>query len=531
MPEYDYIIVGAGSAGCVLANRLSEDRRIRVLLVEAGGSDRHPSLHIPKALKFALQNRQRSWAYETEPFGPTAKSEEWVRGKGLGGTSSVNGMMWNRGSASDFDSIEQLGNPGWGWNTILPIYKQIEDHQLGASVMRGVKGPLPITMPARSEPVCEAVLRSADRIGLKWMDDPNSSDEERIGYCPGNIRRGMRISAARAFLRPAMRRPNLDVAMRTSALRLLLEDDRCAGIQVAHRGASSEIRASRDVILSLGSIATPQLLELSGIGGVTVLESAGVRVRVEARNVGEGLREQRAVASQWRLKPGLGYNEMLSTLPRQLRTGVRYLIMRNGPLATPAYDVIGFCKTQDDSQRPDGMLLIAPFSVAKDEQIAKLSLEFDAGLNIIAYPLRPESTGSVHITSSNPLTPPRIDPGYLSSERDQRITVALLRKIREITATEPLASLVESETFPGPEVLRHNDVIDSALSGGSTAYHTVGTCVMGPNDDDVVDSELRVRGVSSLRVVDGSIFPVMPAGNTNAPILATAWHAADLILQ
>jgi choline dehydrogenase len=529
--RYDYIVVGAGSAGCVVAGRLVAEAGARVLLIEAGGHDWHPAYRIPKLMRFTLNNERLSWCYETLPFGPNRQTETWPRGKTLGGSSAINGLIWSRGSAADFDGIERLGNPGWGWPAILAAYRAMEDHSLGASEMRGSGGPLTITISTEPVDLVEEAMASAACMGVKRMDDVNSSDEERIGYAPGNIRNGLRCSAARAFIAPVRDRPELEVALRSRAVELLFEGDRAIGVRTHGRGRKvTDYRASCEVILALGSIATPQLLELSGIGSPRVLEAAGIRVRVAQPAVGERLHEHRAVSVQWRLRERRGYNHGLRTPVRQALTGARYLATRRGVLALPAYDVLGFCKTQPELERPDGMFLFSPLSIEKDVPMPEALPEAQPGASVAGCILRPDSQGSVHIRAADPYQNPALDPGYLTTEHDRRVTAGLVRKMRQLASDGPLAEQIAHETFPGPEYQTDDELADHVLTHGNTGYHSVATCAMGSADTHVVDPALRVRGVDALRIVDASIIPVMPASNTNAPVMAMAWHAADVIM-
>ena len=529
--SYDYIVVGAGSAGCVVANRLVTQGGANVLLIEAGGSDRHPAYRIPKALQVALKSSKLSWSYPTLPFGPNGQTEAWPRGKALGGSSAVNGLVWSRGTRYDFDAIERLGNPGWGWDTILPIYRAIEDHSLGASELRGSGGPLHIEISTEPAPLCEEAIASAVELGSRRVDDVNAYDGERIGYCPANIKHGLRVSAATAFVKPIAKK--LTVALKTRAVEILFDGDRAVGVRChAAGGRTIDYHCAEELILALGAIATPQLLELSGIGSPRVLERARVRlrVRVEHPNVGERLREHRAVAVQWRLKQDLGYNRILSTPARQAITGAKDLITRKGVLALPAYDVLAFCKTAPELERPDGMLMFAPLSITKDRPILEAMPERLPGISCAGTMLRPDSLGSTHIGSADPYADPLLDPGYLRTEHDRRTSAGLARKMRELASVGPLAEYVDHETFPGPEYETDEQLAEHVLTHGNTGYHSIGTCAMGPADGDVVDPACRVRGIDSLRIVDASIIPIMPASNTNAPVMAMAWHAADLIL-
>ena len=529
MVDFDYVIVGAGAAGCVLADRLSANPKNQVLLLEYGGRDKNPMLYVPKGFYFTLRRQRYTYHYSTRPVGPDRKVEDWTRGKGLGGSTVVNGMMWMRGAAADWDGLAARGNPGWTWQRALSAYRAMEDHNLGASDMRGAGGPLGVSVVEEDDELVQAVLASAQDMGWEHVADVNAHDSERVGFSPSTIRHGVRTSAYSAFVRPVRRRRNLTVATRARVGYLLFDGSRVAGVRAMTGGRAVDYRARKEVILSTGTVETPLLLERSGIGRPEVLRRAGVDVRVESPNVGERVIEQRMVSMQVRVKGNVGPTQQLNTLPKDAWQGFKYLFTRSGPIATSGYDLVCQFKSSPDLDRPDIQGLFVP--MALDPSGGGLKLAKHSGVMFVGYQMRPTTTSSVHLGGPQPENPPVIDAHFLEHDADRKATAPVLGIAREVFAKGPLADYVAGEDFPGPAVSSPGDVVRYALNTGSGIYHAVGASAMGPQADDVVDPQLRVRGVTGLRVVDASVLPLQLAGNTQAPTMAVAWIAADLIRE
>jgi choline dehydrogenase-like flavoprotein len=525
--DIDYVVVGAGAAGCVLADRLARAASVSVLLIEAGGRNRNPLLRIPKGFYLTMRRPEHAYHYLTRPV-PGGQAEVWLRGKGLGGSTAINGMMYTRGSAADYDGLAARA-PGWDWSGVLPAFRALEDHELGPSPVRGVGGPVRIGVPHSDDPVVLTALAAAGELGLNRVEDTNAGDEERIGFVPSMIDAGRRVSADSAFLSAGRRRAGtLHVLTGTRAGSLLFDGGRVVGVRVRRGGVLREIRARREVLLAAGSVESPLLLERSGIGDPAVLARAGVEVRVASPNVGERVLEHRGLTVHARLRPGLGLNQRLAGSARQALAGAGYLVTRRGPIATGPYDLVGALRSAPDEPRPDVQILLTAMSTDPDAD--RLRLAGHAGMMIQGYPLRPTTTGAVHLGGPDPDDPPVIDARYLRTEADRRVTGRILDRLRALLGAAPLAELVVGEDAPGPDVVGPQAAVGYAAATGAGIYHAVGSCGAGPEPDDVVDAGLRVRGVAGLRVVDASVFPAMPSGNTAAPTMALAWRAADLVL-
>ena len=487
---------------------------------------------MPKGFYYTLRGDRYLYRYVTQPVGREHASEVWLRGRVVGGSAAVNGMMWMRGAAADWDGLAARGNPGWSWADALPAYRAIEDHNLGPSDTRGVGGPLGVSVTDTKDEVTRAVLESAGRYGWQHVADANASDTERIGFTPSTIKAGRRTTSYDAYVRPALARgrSRLTVATRTRAVRLAVDGQHVTGVTtVDASGTLSVARARREVIVCAGTVETPLLLERSGIGRPDVLESRGIGLVAESPNVGERVIEQRGVALQVRLNRPSAATSRLASQVGRAREAVSWLTTGTGLLSTGGYDLVCQFKSEPAQPRPDIQGVIVP--MALDTASADMKLARHPGILFMAYPMRPQTASSVHLTGGDPSAPPLIEARFLQMAADRAAAAPILKIARGLLGLDPVASLIESEEFPGPSVATGPQTVDYSLEAGTGLYHAVGSAAMGPAADDVVDAGLRVRGVTGLRVADASVLPVQVAGNTAAPAMLVGYRAADLILS
>ncbi|WP_031255237.1 GMC family oxidoreductase [Mesorhizobium sp. L48C026A00] len=535
MQTYDFIIVGSGSAGSVVAERLSASGRFSVLVLEAGGSDRRFYVQMPLGYGKTFFDPAVNWNYKTEPDPGLAGSvDHWPRGRLLGGSSSINAMVWIRGAREDFDAWAAAGNPGWAFDDLLPVFKALEDNQAGADQWRGVGGPLHITDCSTAvHPLTKRYLAAANQAGLPFNPDFNGAAQEGAGIYQITTKNGRRMSAARAFLRPAMKRKNLRVEINALATRILFEGKRAVGIEYLQNGETKTARAGREVILSGGSINSPQLLQLSGIGPSAILGALGIAVVHANENVGANLQDHVGINYTFRGRlPTL--NQILRPWWGKLMVGMQYMLMRSGPLSLSMNNAGGFFRTDPATARPNMQLYFQAFStvIPKSGERPILTPDPWPGFSIGLSNCRPSSRGEIMIRSANPRDYPKIVANAFSTEADVAEMLAAVKFIRKIAAMPAMAEIIEEEVLPGPSITSDADIIQDFRKRSGTVYHPVSTCRMGPDATAaVVDPRLRVHGLAGLRVIDASIFPDNITGNTNAAAIMTGWKGAELVLE
>ena len=532
MGTFDYVIVGAGSAGCILANRLSEDPNVKVCLLEAGGYDWNPFIHIPAGFMKTFYDASVNWKYEMEEGDWTGGRRIFApRGKTLGGSSSINGHVYNRGQRFDFDTWAQFGNRGWGYADVLPYFRRTEKRiGDGDDTYRGRDGAVTVTDLEWRHPLCEAFIEGCVQNGIPRNPDYNGAKQEGVSYVQRTIKNGRRVSTAGAYLRPAMKRPNLQVIMKAHATGIVIEEGRATGIRFRHGGAKGQdkkVMAGREVILSGGTYNSPQLLQLSGIGPGEVLQSQGIEVRHALQGVGENLRDHYAPRLVARVKNSSTINEKTRGLSLAWEVA-KWATRRKGLLTLNPTLVYCFWHSGEAADTSDIQMTFTPASYNEGVQG---QLEPHPGMTVAAWQQRPESKGDVRIRSSSPFEQPTIQPNYLAEEHDRRVLLAGLKLARKLLASDPLKPYYDKESVPGPDVQTDDELLAVAQRYGTTTFHPMGTCKMGPATDPlaVVDDQLRVRGIDSLRVIDASVMPTMLSANLNAATMMIGEKGADLV--
>ncbi len=528
---FDYIVTGAGSAGCAVAARLSESGQYRVLLLEAGGPDRNPWIHIPMGFYRLFANPQVNWMYESEPEEKLdGRALYQPRGKVLGGTSSINGMVYMRGNAADYDEWRQRGCEGWDYDSVLPYFKKAEHQERGPSEFHGVGGPLRVSDQPRRVELADRLVEAAIQAGLPANDDFNGAQQEGAGYFQSTTGQSKRWSTATAYLRPARSRQNLVVRPNAQATRILIEEGNAVGVTYVRNGTEHTARARGEIVVCGGVFNSPQLLQLSGIGPGALLQDMGIAVLRDLPAVGRHLQDHFFVRLAYRCTRPVTLNELANSLPRRAIAMAQYMLFKSGPLAANGVTAGAFARSDPRLERPDLQFNFSPFSYASRDRTGAVPHPFP-GFSLSAVHLRPDARGSVLIKSPDPLAPPAIRFNFLQTPYDLQALVAGMRLARKFTRQPALAPYVAAELVPGPSVNSDKEFEANIRQTASSNLHPVGTCRMGPEGDTVVDARLRVHGVGRLRVADASIMPTVPAGNTNAPSIMIGEKAAAMILQ
>jgi choline dehydrogenase len=524
--RYDYIIVGAGTAGCVLANRLTQNPATRVLLLEAGGSDNYHWVHIPVGYLYCIGNPRTDWMMKTAPEpGLNGRSLVYPRGKVLGGCSSVNGMIYMRGQAADYDGWRQMGNVGWGWDDVLPYFLKSEDHHGGKSDLHGAGGEWKVSKQRLTWDILRAVQEGAREFGIEPRADFNDGNNEGSGFFEVNQKRGLRWNAAKGFLRPALRRPNLRLVTHALTQSLIIEGKRVAGVRYLRDGVQHEASADGEVLLAAGSINSPKLLELSGVGRPSVLQGIGVDVVHESPGVGENLQDHLQIRTVYKVSGAKTLNTMFNSYFGKASIALQYALMQSGPMSMAPSQFGMFTKSDPSRATPDLEYHVQPLST---DRLGDPLHAFPA-ITMSVCNLRPDSTGSVHAVSPEPDKQPEIRLNYLSAQSDRDVAVTSLRQARQIMTAKALVRYQPVEILPGPAHQTDEELITQAGNIGTTIFHPVGTCRMGQDERAVVGHDLRVHGLDGLRVIDASVMPKIVSGNTASPVVMIAEKAADMI--
>jgi choline dehydrogenase len=525
---FDYVVVGAGTAGCVLANRLSADPKVKVLLLEAGGKDSWIWIHIPIGYLYTQNNPRTDWCFRTEPEpGLNGRALNYPRGRVLGGCSSINGMIYMRGQARDYDGWRQQGNRGWGWDDVLPYFKKSEDHALGADEMHGAGGEWRIEQQRLSWEILDAFRDAAAEVGIPKITDFNRGNNEGCASFQVTQRKGVRWSTAKAFLRPALGRPNLTVLTGAQATGVLFEGRRAVALRFRHHGQDKRAITGREVLLASGAVGSPQLLQLSGVGPGALLQELGIPVVYAQDGVGANLQDHLQIRTIFKVKHTRTLNEQANSLLGRARMGLQYALFRRGPLTMAPSQLGAFAKSDPARATPDLEYHVQPLSLDRFGDPLHPFPAFTASVCNV----RPESRGEVRIRSGEPTDAPSIRPNYLATETDRLVAAAAIRLTRRICCAKALARFEPEEFLPGADYVSDQELAKAAGMIGTTIFHPVGTCKMGQDSLAVVDDRLRVRGVEGLRVVDASIMPTITSGNTNAPVIMIAEKASDMICE
>ena len=528
LETYDYIIVGAGSAGCVVARRLSDQSGCRVLLLEAGPPADDFWVRTPAGMAIVFKSERFNWRYYTEPV-PALNNRKiyWPRGKALGGSSAINGMVYVRGNRRDYDHWKALGNPGWGWDDVLPYFKRSESNDLGAGPFHGGDGLLGVSGPAVRHPTSADFIEAARRTGLPRVEDFNTGEQEGAGFMQATIRNGVRQSTYEAFLAPVRDRPNLVVRTGVQVRQVLFDGNVATGVEVLDKGEVHAFAAAREVILCAGAVSSPHLLMLSGIGDGESLHRQSIKTLVHLPGVGQNLQDHFTVRIQAKTNRESSYNGDLIGW-RKYWQGLRYLATKGGYLAMPSTSTGAYLRSSPDMEYADLQVSFRPMTFTYHES-GKVEVDTYHAIGASVYRARPDSRGEIALRSPNPLDAPAVIPNYLGAAEDIRATLSGVRQLRKILATEPLASRIVAELIPGPHVKTDEQWIDFMRREGQCAFHAAGTCKMGGDPMAVVDARLRVHGVERLRVVDASIMPLVTCGNINAPTIMIGEKGADMI--